>query len=56
MARIPARPRRRPAPTEKAAERDKSFPAHEARDFGLIDEVFEKRPAPADEEAAVRAA
>jgi ATP-dependent Clp protease protease subunit len=36
---------------EKNVERDKFFSAEEARVFGLVDEVFEKRPAPADEEA-----
>jgi ATP-dependent Clp protease protease subunit len=41
---------------EKNVERDKFFSAMEAKDFGLVDEVFERRPAPADEEAAVRAA
>jgi ATP-dependent Clp protease, protease subunit len=37
---------------EKAVERDKFFSAEEAKTFGLVDEVFEKRPVPADEEAA----
>jgi ATP-dependent Clp protease protease subunit len=37
---------------EKAVERDKFFSASEAKEFGLVDEVFEKRPAPADEDAA----
>ena len=37
---------------EKNVERDKFFSAEEARVFGLVDEVFEKRPAPADEDAA----
>jgi ATP-dependent Clp protease protease subunit len=41
---------------EKNVERDKFFSATEARAFGLVDEVFEKRPAPADEEAARAAA
>lgn len=41
---------------EKAVERDKFFGADEAKAFGLVDEVFEKRPAPADEEAARAAA
>ncbi len=36
---------------EKAVERDRFFGAEEARTFGLIDEVFEKRPQPLDEEA-----
>jgi len=37
---------------EKNVERDKFFSALEAKDFGLVDEVFEKRPSPADEETA----
>jgi len=37
---------------ERNVERDKFFSAEEARAFGLVDEVFEKRPVPADEEAA----
>jgi ATP-dependent Clp protease protease subunit len=37
---------------EKNVERDKFFSAEEAKAFGLVDEVFDKRPAPADEEAA----
>ena len=37
---------------EKNVERDKFFSAPEAKAFGLVDEVFEKRPAPADEDAA----
>jgi ATP-dependent Clp protease protease subunit len=41
---------------EKNVERDKFFSADEAKAFGLVDEVFEKRPAPADEEAAKKAA
>ena len=41
---------------EKAVERDKFFSASEAKDFGLVDEVFDKRPAPADEDAARAAA
>ena len=41
---------------EKNVERDKFFSAHEAKDFGLVDEVFDKRPAPADEDAAKKAA
>ena len=40
---------------ERNVERDKFFSADEAKAFGLVDEVFEKRPAPADE-GAVRAA
>jgi ATP-dependent Clp protease protease subunit len=41
---------------EKNVERDKFFSADEARAFGLVDEVFDKRPAPAEEGAAVKAA
>jgi ATP-dependent Clp protease protease subunit len=41
---------------EKNVERDKFFSADEARAFGLVDEVFDKRPAPADEDAAKKAA
>ena len=37
---------------ERNVERDKFFSADEAKTFGLVDEVFEKRPTPADEEAA----
>ena len=33
---------------EKNVERDKFFSASEAKDFGLVDEVFEKRPSPVD--------
>ncbi len=40
---------------ERNVERDKFFSAEEAKTFGLVDEVFEKRPLPADEDA-VRAA
>jgi ATP-dependent Clp protease, protease subunit len=36
---------------EKAVERDKFFGAEEAKVFGLVDEVFEKRPMPIDEDA-----
>jgi ATP-dependent Clp protease, protease subunit len=36
---------------ETAMERDKFMSAEEAKSFGLIDEVFEKRPRPADETA-----
>ncbi len=35
---------------EKAVERDRFFGAEEAKTFGLVDEVFEKRPQPMDEE------
>jgi ATP-dependent Clp protease protease subunit len=37
---------------EKAVERDKFFSATEAKDFGMVDEVFEKRPAASEEDAA----
>ncbi len=37
---------------ENAMERDKFLGADEAKAFGLIDEVFDKRPAPADESQA----
>jgi ATP-dependent Clp protease, protease subunit len=37
---------------ERAVERDKFLSADEAKEFGLIDEVFEKRPAPAEGETA----
>ena len=37
---------------EKNVERDKFFSAAEAKEFGLVDEVFERRPVPADEDAA----
>ena len=37
---------------EKAMDRDKFLEADEAKEFGLIDEVFDKRPAPAEEQAA----
>ena len=41
---------------EKAVERDKFFSATEAKEFGLVDEVFEKRPLPTESEAAAKAA
>jgi ATP-dependent Clp protease protease subunit len=37
---------------EKSMDRDKFLEADEAKAFGLIDEVFDKRPAPAEEKAA----
>jgi len=37
---------------EKAVERDRFFGAKEAKEFGLVDEVFEKRPAPGDEDGS----
>src|SRR6187399_708332 len=36
---------------EKNVERDKFFSADEAKAFGLVDEVFDKRPIPSEEEA-----
>jgi ATP-dependent Clp protease protease subunit len=41
---------------ERNVERDKFFSADEAKTFGLVDEVFDKRPAPADEDAIRSAA
>jgi ATP-dependent Clp protease protease subunit len=41
---------------EKAMDRDKFMSALEAKEFGLIDEVFDKRPTPAEGEAAAKAA
>jgi ATP-dependent Clp protease protease subunit len=41
---------------EKNVERDKFFSAEEARTFGLVDEVFDKRPAPAEEGTTAKAA
>ncbi|MBN8815015.1 MAG: ATP-dependent Clp endopeptidase proteolytic subunit ClpP [Sphingomonas sp.] len=37
---------------EKAMDRDNFLEAEEAKAFGLVDEVFDKRPAPADEAQA----
>ena len=37
---------------EKAMDRDKFLEADEAKEFGIIDEVFEKRPMPSEESAA----
>ncbi len=37
---------------EKAVDRDKFLEADEAKEFGLVDEVFDKRPAPTEEKAA----
>ena len=37
---------------EFAMDRDKFLEADEAKEFGIIDEVFDKRPAPAEEKAA----
>jgi ATP-dependent Clp protease protease subunit len=36
---------------ERAVERDKFLSAQEAKEFGLVDEVFEKRPSPIEGEA-----
>ncbi len=36
---------------EKAMDRDKFMSSAEAQEFGIIDEVFDKRPAPADDVA-----
>ncbi|MEM8826916.1 MAG: ATP-dependent Clp endopeptidase proteolytic subunit ClpP [Pseudomonadota bacterium] len=41
---------------ENAVERDKFMNAEEAKEFGLVDEVFEKRPVPADAEEQAKAA
>jgi ATP-dependent Clp protease, protease subunit len=40
---------------EKAVDRDKFMSADEAKTFGLIDEVFDKRPAPAEDVTAAAA-
>ena len=37
---------------EHAMDRDKFLEAEEAKEFGIIDEVFHKRPAPTDESGA----
>ena len=34
---------------ERAVDRDKFFSATEAKDFGLVDEVFDKRPEPGED-------
>ncbi len=41
---------------ELAVERDKFLSAEEAKEFGLVDEVFDKRPAASEEDAAKSAA
>ena len=41
---------------EKDTDRDRFMSAEEAKAFGLIDEVFEKRPVPADGEGTAKAA
>lgn len=40
---------------ENAMERDKFLSADEAKTFGLLDEVFDKRPTPAEEQSAAAA-
>jgi ATP-dependent Clp protease protease subunit len=40
---------------ERAMDRDKFLSAEEAKEFGLIDAVYETRPTPADEEAKAAA-
>jgi ATP-dependent Clp protease protease subunit len=41
---------------ERSVERDRFLSAEEAKEFGLVDEVFDKRPAASDEDAAKSAA
>src|SRR3546814_8181328 len=41
---------------EKNVERDKFFSAGEAKEFGLVDELFVKSPAPSEEDASKNAA
>jgi ATP-dependent Clp protease protease subunit len=41
---------------ERAVERDRFLSADEARQFGLVDEVFDKRPAASEEDASKNAA
>jgi ATP-dependent Clp protease protease subunit len=36
---------------ERRMDRDTFLEAHEAKDFGLVDEVFDKRPAPSEDAA-----
>ncbi|HEX7693705.1 MAG TPA: ATP-dependent Clp protease proteolytic subunit, partial [Sphingomonas sp.] len=38
---------------EKAMDRDKFLSADESKEFGLIDEVFDKRPQPSDDASDV---
>lgn len=40
---------------ERSVERDKIFDAHEAKEFGIVDEVMDKRPLPTDGERALAA-
>ena len=37
---------------ERSVERDRFLSAEEAKEFGLVDEVFDKRPAASDEDSA----
>ena len=37
---------------ERAMDRDKFLSSSEAKEFGIVDEVFDKRPAVGDEDAA----
>jgi ATP-dependent Clp protease protease subunit len=41
---------------ERAMDRDKFLSSSEAREFGIVDEVFDKRPDAATEDAAKNAA
>jgi len=41
---------------EKAMDRDKFLSAEESKEFGIVDEVFDKRPAASEEDAAKNAA
>ena len=41
---------------EKAMDRDKFLSAEESKEFGIVDEVFDKRPAANEEDAAKNAA
>jgi ATP-dependent Clp protease protease subunit len=52
MAKYPGQPIEA---IESAVERDRFFGAHEAKDFGLVDEVFDKRPAPGEGDATHQA-
>jgi ATP-dependent Clp protease protease subunit len=51
MRNIPAS---RFAEIEKAMERDTFLEADEAKAFGLVDEVFDKRPVVADDSAQLK--
>jgi ATP-dependent Clp protease protease subunit len=37
---------------ERAMDRDTFLEAHEAKEFGIVDEVYDKRPQPTDDAAA----